>query len=397
MNLNNNYCKSFSSKELQIEINSLDTITSISTNCYTLLGYYDSDMLNNKINKYFDYSFNDLVNIKDLQTEISRKDGTTFYCELSVTNILFVDNKPITIELSIIDISKYKKLEEREKMFFKMFENSKDIICRFEIIPEPRFTYLSHSVEDILGYAIEEYIERPMLVFEIVHPDDTQIQLSKINSKTDFSKVFQLRFKHKNGYYLWLEDYIIPTYNENGQLVAVESITRNIQERKELEERLEKLGYNDDLTGLFNKNYFLKEMNLLNTTINIPIGILVCDLDNLKYINDEVGHLNGDLVLKNTGELLKSIFHHENTVSRTGGDEFVILVKNTSYNEVKMLYNELQNAISQYNKNTKDMPIEISIGVAYSETSLNSMEYTLNTADTEMYAQKKLKKGNTDI
>lgn len=196
-------------------------------------------------------------------------------------------------------------------------------------------------MEDILGYTVEEYMKNPMLVFQIVHPDDNEIQLSKINSKTDFSKLFQLRFKHKDGYYVWLEDCIIPTYNANGQLISIESITRNIQERKDLEERLEKLGYHDDLTGLFNKNYFLKEMNLLNTTINMPIGILVCDLDNLKYINDEGGHLNSDLILKNTGEVLKSIFHSENIISRTGGDEFVIFIKNTSYKEVKLLYNEL--------------------------------------------------------
>lgn len=397
MSLNNNVHKNLSSKELQIEINSFEIITAISPNCYTILGYYDSELLNTTINKYFDYSFTDFVNIKELQTEIQRKDQTTFYSEICVTDILFIDNKATSITLSIIDISKYKMLKERENMIFNLLENVKDIVCRFQLIPEPKFIYLNHSVTDMLGYSFDDYKSNPMLPFEITHPDDYEKQLSKIKSDTDFSKLIQVRMKHKDGHYVWLEDYIIPIYDKDGELIGVDTISRNIQERKELEQRLERLGYHDDLTGLFNKNYFLKEMNLLDTTINIPIGILVCDLDNLKHINDVVGHLNGDSLLKNTGKILKSIFHSENLVSRTGGDEFVIFVKNTSHNEVKTLYNELQNAISQYNENTKGIPIEISIGLAYSETCLNSMEYTLNIADKEMYTKKKIKKENNVI
>lgn len=277
-------------------------------------------------------------------------------------------------------------------MAFKMLEHAKDILCRFEIVPEPKFTYLSPSVENILGYTVEEYLKNPMFVFNIVHPDDHKIQLSKINSDTDFSKMFQLRFRHKEGYYLWLEDCIIPTYNEKGQLIAIESITRNIQEKKELELRLKTLGYHDDLTGLFNKNYFLKKFDLLNNKINIPIGILVCDLDKLKCINDSLGHSIGDILIKNTGIVLQSIFNNEHVVVRTGKDEFVVIIKDKSYLEVQTLFVKLQITIRQYNERNRNMPIEISMGLAYSETSLNTMKHTLDTADNNMYKNKKQRK-----
>jgi PAS domain-containing protein len=74
-------------------------------------------------------------------------------------------------------------------------------------------------------------------VFERLHPDDVEIQQSKINKYSDFSKTFCTKFKHKNRHYVWLEDYIIPTFDKNGELIAVEGITRNIQERKELEKK----------------------------------------------------------------------------------------------------------------------------------------------------------------
>ncbi|MGV8981787.1 sensor domain-containing diguanylate cyclase [Clostridium sp.] len=383
------------SRELQVEVNNSGTITQVTSNCYDILGYADAEILNTNISNYLKYTFDELVVNESFNAEISNKDGINLFFDISSKPIILNDSKIEHIHLSLIDISKYKESQDKEKMVFRMLERAKDIVCRFEIIPEPKFTYLSHSAEDILGYSIDEYLENPMLVFEIAHPDDYEVQLSKTNAKTDFSKMFQVRFRHKDGYYLWMEDYIIPTYNENGQLVAVESITRNIQEKKELEQRLEKLGYHDNLTGLFNKNYLLKEMDSLNNNINIPVGILVCDLDKLKYINDSLGHSTGDTLIKNTGKVLKSIFNIENIVIRTGGDEFVVIMKNKPYLEVERLYSQLQIIIKQYNENNMNMPIEISMGLAYSETSLNTMKYTLDMADSNMYKNKK-QRNNTN-
>jgi diguanylate cyclase (GGDEF)-like protein/PAS domain S-box-containing protein len=378
-------------RELLIEVNNSGVITQITSNCFDMLGYTNSEMRNTNISKYLNFTFDDLILMENLNVEISRKDEVKLFFDIHIMPII-INNKNEGIYLSIIDISKYKEVEDREKIFFKMLQNSKDIICRFKVIPEPKFIYISPSVEDILGYPVEDYIKNPMLPFHIIHPDDREIQFSKIKGDTDFSKLFQLRYRHKDGYYLWLEDYIIPIYNENGELVVVESITRNIHERKELEQRLEKIGYRDNLTGLFNKNYLLKEMDLLNTKIDMPVGILVCDSDNLKSINDSLGHISGDKLIKATGQILQTVFNSEHIVSRTGGDEFVIIVKDEPFVEVELLCQKLQITIEQYNESNSNMPKEISIGLAYSETSINAMESTLNIADSNMYINKKQKK-----
>lgn len=381
------------SRELLIIVNNLGIITEVTSNCFELLGYSNLEMQNTNIYKYLNYTFDDLVLIENLNVEILRKDGAKLFFDIHITPLI-IDNKNEGIYLSIIDISKYKEMENREKIFFKMLENSKDIVCRFELIPEPKFAYLSPSVENILGYPLEDYMKDPMIPFKITHPDDEEIQSSKIKDDTDFSKLFQVRMKHKNGYYIWIEDYIIPTFNEKKELIAVESISRNIQERKELEQRLEKIGYYDNLTGLFNKNYLLKEIDLLNTKIDIAVGILVCDLDNLKSINDSFGHIAGDNLIKSTGKLLQSLFNSDHVISRTGGDEFVVIVRNKPLVEVKRLYKKLQIAIEQYNESNPTMPIEISIGLAYSETSINTMESTMHIADSNMYKNKRERKQN---
>lgn len=379
------------SRELQIAITNHGIITDITTNCYDILGYTNDELINTNISKLFKINLDNLISNKDFNVEFTRKDGLIQYFSVQATP-LATDDKVEVFHLSIIDISKYKESEKRGKLILKMLEHAKDIICRWELLPEPRFTYLNSSVEDFLGYPLEDYIKNPMLPFEIVHPDDQEIQFSKINADTDFSKFFQVRIKHKDGYYIWIEDYIIPYFNEDNQLAAIESITRNIQVKKELEQRLERLGYHDTLTELYNKNYFLKEIDLLNNAINIPVGIFVCDLDRLKYTNDSFGHSSGDILIKNTAKVLKSVFTSEHVISRTGGDEFVIIVKNKSYSEVKKLYTDLHIAIKIFNENNKNFPIKISIGIAYSENSFFKMQSILDTADSNMYNNKKHKK-----
>lgn len=387
----NCYNNKITSRELEIVITNHGIITDITTNCYDILGYTNDEMINTNISKLFKINIKNLISNKDLNVEFTRKDGLTQYFSVQATPFT-TDNKVEAFYLSIIDISKYKELEKRDNLILRMLEHAKDIICRWELLPEPRFTYLNSSVEDFFGYPIEDYIKNPMLPFEIAHPDDQEIQFSKIKSDTDFSKLFQVRLKHKDGYYIWVEDYIIPYFNEYNQLVAVESITRNIQVKKELEQRLEKIGYNDTLTELYNKNYFLKEVDLLNNVISIPVGIFVCDLDSLKYTNDSFGHSSGDILIRNTAKVLKSVFTDEHVISRTGGDEFVIIVKNKSYSEVKKLYADLQIAIKVFNEKNKNIPIKISIGIAYSENSISKMQSTLDTADSNMYNNKKHKK-----
>lgn len=378
-------------RELQIKINTLGIIIGITDNCYNILGYTAQEMINTNINKYLSYNFEDFISNLNFNVEVQNRNGINHYFDVCATPI--IDNNSInSIALSFIDISKYKEIEAREEMFFKMLQKSKDIVCKYQIIPQIKFIYLSPSVENILGYKLEEYENDPMLTFKIVHPDDYQIQISKLNAKTDFSKLFEARFRHKNGHYVWLQDYVIPNYDANGQLVSIESITRNVQERKETLERLKMLGYTDNLTELFNQNYYLNEFNILNNSIDLPVGILVCDLDNLKHTNDNLGHSVGNIIIKHTAKLLKSVFTSDSLISRTGGDEFVIIIKNKSQQEVKILVDNLQSAIKIYNSKNQHTPIYLSVGFAYSEKSISAMQSTFDIADSEMYKMKKLNK-----
>lgn len=386
MNLYNGSNDFKSSRELNIQINAYGIITLISPNSYDILGFDKNELINTNISNYLGYSLHDLLVQKDIQLGVSKKNGQRVFFDISSTPLVDNDSKIIGAQLSLINISKYIEIQEHYTQFVTLFQRAKDIVFKFQVLPERKFTYLSPSVNDILGYTSEEHFINPSLTFELGHPSDVKIQQSKINKDTDFSKTFCSRFKHKNGHYIWIEDYLIPTFDDNGNLTSIEGISRDITERKLLEEKLEHLSYHDGLTGLYNRTYLNKQIEILTNDAYISVGVIACDLDNLKYINDSTGHITGDFLIKNVSNFFKDTFSINCTIVRNGGDEFIILITNATFKEVKDMHLKMLFSIEDYNR-TNDMPIELSSGFAYSSSSKDILNL-LSEADKNMYKNK---------
>lgn len=226
-------------RELLIEVDDTGAIILISHNCYEILGFTQNELLNTYIDTLLGYSFNYLLSHSNIQTSISKKDGQKLFFDVISKPLISDNSKIVGVHLSLINISKYVHIEEQYNEFIKTFERAKDIVFRFQIQPEFKFLYISPSVKDILGYDAESHYMNPSFPFELIHPDDIKIQQSKVNKHTDFSKTFCVRFKHKDGYYVWIEDYLVPTFDDNGDLVYVSGISRDVTERKELERILQ--------------------------------------------------------------------------------------------------------------------------------------------------------------
>ncbi|MBB6698653.1 sensor domain-containing diguanylate cyclase [Clostridium algidicarnis] len=292
----------------------------------------------------------------------------------------------------MIDISKCKVNEQRLNMIDNILNNSKDIIYYYQVLPERKFIYLSKSVEVVLGHSLDLNYQNPLYVFENAHPDDVLKLERKASGEMDYSKSVITRWKHKDGNYLWMEDYPIPIYDEGGNLIGVQGICRDISEKVELEQKLKYLISHDVFTGLRNRAYFDEQLKMYNNTKNTPIGLIICDLDNLKVINDSFGHDRGDLLIKSTSALLLKLSDENKVIARLGGDEFGIIIKNTSEFDVIDICKKLNTIISIYNTENKNFPIKLSIGHAFSETSLNAVDDVFKRADANMYIDKKRSK-----
>ena len=111
-----------------------------------------------------------------------------------------------------------------------------------------------------------------------------------------------------------------------------------------MEEKLKKIGYYDCLTGIRNRTYFQNELDNLHFKVNKEIGIIICDLDNLKEVNDNLVIL-GDNLLKSFGQTLDEFTSENILTARIGGDEFAILIKGESYEFVEDTYYKLLKSI----------------------------------------------------
>ncbi|MBU3943983.1 MAG: diguanylate cyclase [Proteobacteria bacterium] len=187
-----------------------------------------------------------------------------------------------------------------------------------------------------------------------------------------------------------------PFYNSSGELAGIIEDFRDISERKQMEQRLHALSTTDELTGLCNRRGF---MNMAQQQLDYvkraggEIFLIFADLDNMKWINDNLGHEAGDKALVTTARLLRIAIRDADIVGRMGGDEFAILLTSSSSKDSEsILLNRLEQELAEINKEfPPEQRIAISFGIAH-DLGNNSLEELLMQADAKMYEVKHKRK-----
>lgn len=198
-------------------------------------------------------------------------------------------------------------------------------------------------------------------------------------------------------------DFLFPKYIEKYLNFAIEIVKicglillnnqqyeKIVRSEKELQ-YLSYHSYHDALTGLFNRTYInsiLKEQSTEN------VSVFMFDIDKLKYVNDNFGHLEGDKIISNSAEILKKCFREDDVLARIGGDEFLAIVKENNIANLALIHDRICKEIKYYNQNTKEEHLKISISIGYilQETREESIEFLMRKADQNMYEDKMRKR-----
>jgi len=173
-------------------------------------------------------------------------------------------------------------------------------------------------------------------------------------------------------------------------IIRFASIYAIAVQRKWSEEKLFYLSMHDALTELYNRSYFEQEMRRIEEGRYQSAGIVVCDIDGLKRINDTLGHQAGDEILKASAKVIKESFRRSDVVARIGGDEFAVIIPNADLDSVVNACSRTRDAVSEYNSNNP-LLLSISMGYAVSDKTPFKMYELFREADNKMYQDKVLR------
>lgn len=185
---------------------------------------------------------------------------------------------------------------------------------------------------------------------------------------------------------------ITPIFDSNHKIINYMSLAEDITEKKEIENKIHYLANFDSLTGLPNREHMKEHIyhNLrLAKRSNRPFTIMFLDLDHFKEINDSLGHSYGDILLQEVGKRLKIVLREEDTLSRLGGDEFIVLLPDTDSNGASQVAQKILEIISSpFAIENHELTITASVGIALYPVDGVDMELLLKNADSAMYRAK---------
>lgn len=258
-----------------------------------------------------------------------------------------------------------------------------DDINHYGIVNEARAEFLGLAKEEIRGKKITEVMQ-----------EDKSIQSCLASNRFVFEtkQKYHVEEKIKNhtGDLRTLAVTKTPILNEDNKVDAIVCTAVDITEQRRQEAKIKYASYHDSLTELYNRSFMEKEINDFDCKENLPISVIMIDLNGLKLVNDTYGHLAGDNLLQKMAAILKNSCRNSDIVVRWGGDEFVILLPKTKQKN-------LEEVISRINTKLADnylleagskIPLSAAIGSAIKSEVYQNIFDILDQAEEIMYKNK---------
>ncbi len=188
---------------------------------------------------------------------------------------------------------------------------------------------------------------------------------------------------HQPGHYV--EQHFAPIKDESGKIIGLTVFSQDVTERKQYEKSILYLSYRDPLTNLYNRRYFNEELERLDQPQSHPLVLISGDINGLKLLNDAFGHDAGDLLLCTIADELIAVFKDDSKIARIGGDEFVILMPNSTLEQAELKVEQVRKKLEKHQiYGTK---ISVSFGFAVKDEAHPNMNL-LKDAEDNMYSHK---------
>ena len=292
---------------------------------------------------------------------------------------------------------KKTQLQKSEELYRLLAENSMDAIWRLD--DRLQFTYVSPNTKNIIGFEKDEIIGRSL--FSILTPESSDIvqkgyaarSALQAEKQTWGSATYTVEAIHKDGHHVWVEVAVNPIFDADHQLIGYNGVSRDITERRKIEELIRCYAFRDPLTNLPNRRMFeevLERSVEQNRQSDQPFAVMFLDIDGLKKVNDRYGHAFGDALLQVTAERFCHALRKEDFVARLAGDEFMAILPGIGDDcSVGLIANRLIESCRQpIAIGSETVTIGVSVGVSFFPADADNVVALMNYADHAMYRAK---------
>jgi diguanylate cyclase (GGDEF)-like protein/PAS domain S-box-containing protein len=326
-------------------------------------------------------------------------DGVERQMVKHISSFTSPDGKPVGLIGVLTDITDFKQvkraLEASEGRFQVLTESAMDIVTVLDA--DGVITYQSPSVRHLLGVDPQQMVGRSQ--YDFVHEDDVssmRVRFAELVKNGYIDKPFEFRVQAHDGSWRVLES-IGKSCLDVPAVRGIVVNTRDVTERRAIEQRVAHLAYHDALTGLPNRSLMQERISSAISRAERStkkFAVMFIDIDNFKNINDSLGHDAGDDLLRRVAHRLSESVRAHDTIARQGGDEFIVLLDELEGHQgaTRVAQKILQSLRSTFKVNGADQHVSGSIGIAVYPDDGTDASTLLKNADTAMFHSKSLGK-----
>ena len=321
----------------------------------------------------------------EADTVLIDKHGNERYIEDSATPIYDKDRRVLGVVVVFRDVTETVKLNQSlrtEKQRLKhLIDSTADII--FEIDSDLRYVFITGHGLNSVKLSSEELTGKTPTEALGKHGKQRESLYQKALDGEMVSFEWTYNDQDETFYF---DTSVSPITDDQGTITGAVGISRNITEKRLKQQEIEYLSYHDHLTGLYNRRYLYDKLIEIDTETFYPLALIMIDLNGLKILNDAYGHALGDEALMKVASVLKKTATEDDIVTRIGGDEFIVILHNTTEEAVE----ERKKHILEYLEleTVENAKLSVAIGHQLKNSNDVSIGDVMKEAEDMMYFRK---------
>ncbi len=307
-----------------------------------------------------------------IEKRFIRPDGSLVWANLTI-GTLIGDPQHGNMHLCILeDISARKHAEqallESERSKAVLLSHLPGLAYRCKYDRNWTMEFVSEGCEALTGYAPDSLVgNRDLSYNDLIAPEYRELLWAEWALVLRQNRHFRYEYEIivKDGSRKWVLELGQFIFAADGTIAALEGMVIDISEQKMREAQITYLSEHDFLTGLYNRSRFEKEKKRLCVDASLPLSIALCDINGVRLVNDAFGPSEGDRLIVDVAHILQSFTRDGDVLCRTGGDEYTLLLPNTTEEQAEALTGRIAHAVEHYNQTDLARPFEVSVSFGY--------------------------------